>query len=206
MTEIPKLFLLAVLAAIAVTAAGSLVAWYMQEIHTLARALKRVLGGKPDAMIIAHGRGRAAGFNFANDTCAVAWDAGDWCLVYQIEELAGAEVTVDGIVVARAFRNEPRKALDQTVPNANRVTLRLIFDDPHHPDFELDLWVIGDEARRRGEATATGAIKDANRWMARAEAILRRPASPKAPYVRPPSPPPPITDQPTLFDDDDLDL
>jgi hypothetical protein len=204
MKEIPQLLLLLVLAGIAVTAAGSLVAWYMQEVHTLAGAMKRVLGGRPDAMIIAHGRGRAAGFNFANDTCAVAWDAGNWCLVYRIEELAGAEVTVDGIVVARAFRNEPRKALDQTVPDANRVTLRLIFDDPHHPDFELDLWVVGDEIRRRGEATATGAIKEANRWMARAEAILRRPGAPKAAAVRPPPPPP--SEQPTLFDDDPDDL
>ncbi|OYU70009.1 MAG: hypothetical protein CFE28_08375 [Alphaproteobacteria bacterium PA2] len=204
MKEIPQLLLLLVLAGIAVTAAGSLVAWYMQEVHTLARAMKRVLGGRPDAMIIAHGRGRAAGFNFANDTCAVAWDAGNWCLVYRIEELAGAEVMVDGIVVARAFRNEPRKALDQTVPDANRVTLRLIFDDPHHPDFELDLWVVGDEIRRRGEATATGAIKEANRWMARAEAILRRPGAPKAAAVRPPPPPP--SEQPTLFDDDPDDL
>lgn len=204
MKEIPQLLLLLVLAGIAVTAAGSLVAWYMQEVHTLSRAMKRVLGGRPDAMIIAHGRGRAAGFNFANDTCAVAWDAGNWCLVYRIEELAGAEVTVDGIVVARAFRNEPRKALDQTVPDANRVTLRLIFDDPHHPDFELDLWVVGDEIRRRGEATAVGAIKEANRWMARAEAILRRPGAPRAAAVRPPPPPP--SEQPTLFDDDPDDL
>ena len=204
MKEIPQLLLLLVFAGIAVTAAGSLVAWYMQEVHTLARAMKRVLGGRPDAMIIAHGRGRAAGFNFANDSCAVAWDAGNWCLVYRIEELAGAEVTVDGIVVARAFRNEPRKALDQTVPDASRVTLRLIFDDPHHPDFELDLWVVGDDVRRRGEATAIGAIKEANRWMARAEAILRRPSAPKAAAVRPPPPPP--AEQPTLFDDDLDDL
>lgn len=203
MKEIPQLLLLVVFAAMAVTAAGSLVAWYMQEVHTLSRAMKRVLGGRPDAMIIAHGRGRAAGFNFANDTCAVAWDAGNWCLVYRIEELAGAEVTVDGIVVARAFRNEPRKALDQTVPDANRVTLRLIFDDPHHPDFELDLWVVGDEIRRRGEATPLGAIKEANRWMARAEAILRRPTAPRTP---PPRPSPPPMEQPTLFDDDPDDL
>jgi len=160
-------------------------------------------GWAPDAMIIAHGRGRAAGFNFASDTCAVAWDAGNWCLVYRIEELAGAEVTVDGIVVARAFRNEPRKALDQTVPDANRVTLRLIFDDPHHPDFELDLWVVGDEIRRRGEATAIGAIKEANRWMARAEAVLRRPTAPRLrPFAHRPHP----AEQPTLFDDDPDDL
>ncbi len=201
MKEIPQLLLLVMFAAVAVTAAGSLVAWYMQEVHTLTRALKRVLGGRPDAMIIAHGRGRAAGFNFAEDTCAVAWDNGDWCLIYQIDELAGAEVSVDGIVVARVFRNEPRKALEQTLPNADRVTLRLIFDDPHHPDFDLDLWVADDEVRRRGELTSMGAIKDANRWMARAEAILRRGP---APAVAPPSFS--SSDQPTLFDDEPDDL
>ncbi|OXE35434.1 MAG: hypothetical protein CGW95_13825 [Phenylobacterium zucineum] len=204
MTEFPQLLLLAVLAAVAVTAAGSLVAYYIQESRTLARALKQVLGGHPDAMIIAPGRGRAAGFNFQNGTCAVAWDGGEWCLVYRIDELAGAEITIDGIVVARAFRNEQRKALDQTVPDASRVTLRLIFDDPHYPDFELDLWVVGDRGRRRGEDTATEAIRDANRWMARAEAILRHPIAPPIATVRPP--PPPRSDPPTLFDDDDRNL
>ena len=63
--------------------------------------------------------------------------------------------------------------------SAARVTLRLIFDDPHHPDFDLDLWLAGDEARRRASSPAE-AMQEANRWLARAEAILRRPVSPRA--------------------------
>ncbi|MES2724872.1 MAG: hypothetical protein V4656_17105, partial [Pseudomonadota bacterium] len=58
--------------------------------------------------------------------------------------------------------------------HAARVTLRLIFDDPQHPDFELDLWLTGDESRRVA-ASPGAAVLEANRWLARAEAILRRP-------------------------------
>ncbi len=58
------------------------------------------------------------------------------------------------------------------------MTLRLIVDDPHHPDFDLDLWLAGDETRRR--STSPGeAMQEANRWLARAEAILRRPVAPR---------------------------
>ena len=64
------------------------------------------------------------------------------------------------------------------------MTLRLIFDDPHHPDFDLDLWLAGDEARRR--ATSPGdAMQEANRWLARAEAILRRPIAPRVAAAMP---------------------
>jgi hypothetical protein len=59
------------------------------------------------------------------------------------------------------------------------VTLRLIFDDPRHPDFALDLWLTGDERRRESPAPAD-AIQEANRWLARAEAIVRRPIAPRA--------------------------
>jgi hypothetical protein len=53
------------------------------------------------------------------------------------------------------------------------VTLKLIFDDPRHPDFELDLWLEGDEQRRESRSPAD-AIQEANRWLARADAIVRR--------------------------------
>lgn len=98
-------------------------------------------------------------------------------------------------VVARAYRGEPRRALDQTLEHAARVTLRLIFDDPHHPDFDLDLWLAGDEARRRAISPGD-AMQEANRWLARAEAILRRPIAPRVAASMPgPSAAP--------FDDDD---
>ena len=172
------------LAGLAVTLLGSLAAWLLNEERRVRRNLKRVLKGPPEAMILARGRGRAAGFNFSTGLAAVAWDAGGWMLVYRLDELMGAELIVDGQVLARAYRGEPRRALDQTVEHAARVTLRLIFDDPHHPDFDLDLWLAGDEARRRA-TSPSDAMQEANRWLARAEAILRRPIAPRVAAAMP---------------------
>ena len=184
MNEWPRLFLLLALAGVVVTLLGSAAAWLMDEERRIRRALKRVLKGPAEAVIIARGRGRGAGFNTSTGLMGVAWDAGAWLLIYRLDELMGAEVIVDGQVVARAYRGEPRRALDQTLEHAARVTLRLIFDDPHHPDFDLDLWLAGDEARRRA-TSPSDAMQEANRWLARAEAILRRPIAPRVASAMP---------------------
>lgn len=206
MNEWPRLFLLLALAGVAVTALGSAAIWLMDEERRIRRALKRVLKGAPEAVIVARGRGRGAGFNFSTGLMAVAWDAGGWLLIYRLDELMGAEVIVDGQVLARAYRGEPRRALDQTLEHAARVTLRLIFDDPHHPDFDLDLWLAGDEARRRATSPAE-AMQEANRWLARSEAILRRPVAPRAGATPQPGGPsllrPIPEDDRTESDDDD---
>lgn len=198
MNEWPRLLLMLALAGVAVTLLGSLAAWLMNEERRIRRNLQRVLKGPPEAMILARGRGRAAGFNFSTGLAAVAWDAGGWMLVYRLDELMGAELIVDGQVLARAYRGEPRRALDQTVEHAARVTLRLIFDDPHHPDFDLDLWLAGDEARRNATSPAD-AMQEANRWLARAEVVLRRPQAPRAATGGPS----PLRPQPDQDDDDD---
>lgn len=177
MSEFARLLILLSLAGAALTFMGSVVIWYMDEERRIRRALRNVLGAKPEAVLIARGRGRGTGFSFATGLAAVAWDSGAWCLVYRIDELIGAELLVDGVVAARAFRGEARRALDQTGGGAEQVTLRLIFDDPKDPDFDLDLWLTGDETRRK--ATPVQAVQEANRWMARSEAILRRPLPPQ---------------------------
>lgn len=179
MSEWPQLILLLVLAGVAVTVLGSAAIWLMDEERRIRRELKRVLKDAPEAMIIAPGRGRGAGFNFSTGLMAVAWDAGGWLLVYRLDELMGAELIVDGQVLAKAYRGEPRRGLDQPVEHAARVTLRLIFDDPHYPDFDLDLWLAGDEARRKATSPADAA-QEASQWINRAEAVLRRPVAPRA--------------------------
>lgn len=197
MSDLARLLLLLGFAGAVITAAGSVMIWYMEETRRIRRALKKVLKGDPEAMIVAPGRGRAAGFSFSTGLLAVAWDSGGWCLVYRIDELQGAEIIVDGTVVARAYRGEPRRPLDQALDEAARVSLRLIFDDPANPDFELDLFAAVDAARRP-DASPKAAVQEANRWMARAEAILRRPglhAPPPEPVIAPP-PPAPIAPQP----------
>ncbi len=217
MTDMARLFLLLGIAGAAVTFLGSLALWFLDEPRRIRRALRRVLGAEPEAMVLAQGRGRGAGFAFQTGLAAVAWDRGDWCLIYRIDELIGAELVVDGQVAARVYRGEPRRALEQRVSSADQITLRLIFDDPRNPDFDLDLWMRGDEARR-DDWSPQKAIHEANSWLARCDAILRRPAAPKAapvvsappaPPTPPPAPPPPqparveAADEPPPWDDDD---
>jgi len=186
MSELWRLLLLVTLSASAVTFVGSAAIWFMDEERRIRRALRHVLKGPPETVIVAKGRGRGAGFNFTTNQAAVAWDSGAWCLIYRIDELMGAELSVDGQVIGRVFRGEPRRAIDQIVQQAAQVTLKLIFDDPRHPDFELDLWLEGDQQRRESRSPAD-AIQEANRWLLRADAIVRRPLAPKARTASPPS-------------------
>lgn len=178
MSELWRLLVLVTLSASAVTCAGSAAIWFMDEDRRIRRALRHVLKGPPETVIVAKGRGRGAGFNFSTNQAAVAWDSGAWCLIYRIDELMGAELSVDGQVIGRVFRGEPRRAIDQVVQQAAQVTLKLIFDDPRHPDFELDLWLESDQQRRETRSPAD-AIQEANRWLLRADAIVRRPLAPK---------------------------
>jgi hypothetical protein len=191
MSELWRLLLLVTLSASAVTFVGSAAIWFMDEERRIRRALRHVLKGAPETVIVAKGRGRGAGFNFTTNQAAVAWDSGAWCLIYRIDELMGAELSVDGQVIGRVFRGEQRRAIDQIVQQAAQVTLKLIFDDPRHPDFELDLWLEGDQQRRESRSPAD-AIQEANRWLLRADAIVRRPLAPKAKAAPPPSSEPAI--------------
>lgn len=180
MTDMWRLLMMLALAGTAVTFVGSLALWWLNDERRIRRALRHVLKSDPEAMLVARGRGRGAGFSFASGAMAVAWDRGAWCLLYRIDEVTGAELIIDGQVVAKVFRGEQRQALEQQVSSADQVTLRLIFDDPRNPDFELDLWLRGDEDRR-DDWSPRAAIQVANRWLARVEAIVRRPARPVPP-------------------------
>ncbi|MFC3077577.1 hypothetical protein ACFODL_05700 [Phenylobacterium terrae] len=188
MNDLARLLLWIALAGTVVTLLGSAAIWFMDEERRIRRSLKRVLRTTPEATVIARGRGRGAGFCFSTGSMAVSWDGGAWCLVYKIDELVGAELIVDGQVLARAFRGEPRKAMDQVVGAMEKVTLRLVFDDPRFADFDLDLWLPGDDSGRR-PAPSTEAVGEAARWITRVEAILRR--APRAgARVAPPAPSP----------------
>lgn len=218
MSEVARLLLFVAIAGSAVTFLGSLAIWYGDEDRRIRRALRNVLKGEPEGVVVARGRGRGAGFSFATNLLAVAWDRGGWCLLYRLEELMGAELLIDGQVMGRVFRGEGRRAIDHVSPQAETVTLRLVFDDPRHPDFALDLWVPGDELRRESRSPAE-LVQEANRWLARCEAIVRRPLPPRPerpatapvpaapsvaprPAAAPPSPADPVLDD---FDDEDVD-
>jgi hypothetical protein len=186
MDEVTRLLVLLGVAGVAVTVLAGVARWRMEEGRRVRRGLKVILQGRVDGFLVAFGRGCGVGFNFANNQVAVVWDAGAWGLVYALDELMGAEAIVDGQVVGRVHRGETRRALD-AFDAVQRVTLRLVFDDPGNPDFALDLWLPEDEGRR-DELPPADAIAEANRWLARIEALLRRPTT-----TRRATPPPAVT-------------
>lgn len=174
MDEVARLILLLALAGGALTVLGGAFVWFLDEGRRIRRSLKKMLGCAPHALLIARGRGKGIGFDFGANTIAVTWDGGGWCLLYRLEELLGAELIVDGQVLARAHRGEARRPLDQLTGADELVRLRFVFDDPAYPDFDLDLWRPEDDDRRRA-LNAPEAVQEANRWIARMDSLLRRP-------------------------------
>jgi hypothetical protein len=184
MDEVTRLLALLGVAGIAVTILAGVARWQMNEARRVRRGLKAVLKGDTHGFLVALGRGRGVGFNFTRNQVAVVWDAGAWGFLYALDELMGAEVIVDGLVVGRVHRGESRRALD-AFDAVERVALRLVFDDPGQPDFVLDLWLPEDEGLR-DELPPGEAIAEANRWLARIEALLRRPITTRRPPLTPP--------------------
>jgi hypothetical protein len=209
MDEVTRLLALLGVAGIAVTVLAGVVRWRMNETRRIRRGLKAVLKGDTHGFLVALGRGRGVGFNFTRNQVAVVWDAGAWGLVYALDEMMGAEVIVDNLVVGRVHRGEARRALD-AFDAVERVALRLVFDDPGSPDFVLDLWLPEDEGTR-DELPPSEAIAEANRWLARIDALLRRPITTRRPAQTPPpavTPPASPEGQPPIFQlqaDEDAD-
>jgi hypothetical protein len=178
MNQLGSFLVLIVVAAVTLAAVGAVVAWYNEEGRRIRRGLRKVLKGETHALIVAHGSGRGAGFNFTSNTMAVAWDAGEWCLIYRIEELVGVELIVDGQVAGRTFRGEPRRAVDAVGGAERQVSLRLVFDDPQHADFILELWNAA-RVLKHPVLQANEAVEEGNRWLARLESIFRRQRTPR---------------------------
>lgn len=210
MDEVARLLTLLALLGVALTALGGACVWFLDETRRIRRTLTQALQAIPQPMLVARGRGVGIGFDLARNLVAVTWDRGGWQMTYRLDEMIGVELVVDRHVAARAFRGEPRRPLDQLAAPTERLRLRFVFDDPAHPDFELDLWRPEDEGRR-GRLDADEALHEANRWMARMESLLRRPAAAKpplsvaTPQAAPRSAAVPATRAPIgpLFDDDD---
>jgi hypothetical protein len=182
-SETARLMLILALAGAAFTFIGSGLIWVMDPARRLGQALKRVLGASPEAVLLSPSTGRGAGLAFQTERLAVCWNNGAWCLIYRIDELTGAELLIDGQVVGRALRGEPSRTLDRAGAASDSIVLRLIFDDPRHPDFKVELWTRSD-AMRREAPSPTDAIAEANSWLARTEALIRRPRpGPPAPVI-----------------------
>ena len=200
MTDLLRILLLLGIAGSAVTLVGSAAVWWRDEERRLTRIIRRVLGDDPDAVIIAHGRNAAAAVSLSQGKALVLRDGGARALLYPLLALQGAELVIDDQVAARAWRGEARRPLDRIDNDADRVTLRLVFDNARDPDFELELWPPL-SAVRRDAASVADAIQEARTWMARAEVILRQPSARAS--VQTPPPPPPDDDPP--WDEDEPD-
>jgi hypothetical protein len=190
MDEAARLLTLLALVGGALTLAGTGMLWFLDETRRIRRTLTKALGHPPEPGLIVRGRGVGIGFDLPSNRVVVVWDRGAWRLDYSLDELMGVDLIVDRQVAARTFRGETRRPLDHLAAPTEGVRLRFVFDDPAHPDFSLDLWQPGDD-NVRGRLHADDALEEANRWMARMEALLRRPVA------RAPAAPTTIPDRPT---------
>jgi hypothetical protein len=172
MSEWLRLVLLIGVGGVGVTLLAMGLARLMAEDQRLARTFRRGLDVRPDASLIAHGSGRGVALSLAARRIVTVWDSGGWHMIYALEELLGAELDLDGEVAARAMRGEPRRLLDRSSGAEREVRLRLLFDEPRHPDIELVLWPA--RQGRGGPTRPREAISEANRWIARVETLLRR--------------------------------
>lgn len=203
MTESARLLLGLALAGACVTFLGSLILWVRDPVRTMQRALRRVLGVAPDSLLLSPAHSRGVAIAVEAGKIGVCWDDGKWCLVYRLDELTGIELRLDDQVVGRVVRGEASRMLDRANGAAESVVLRLIFDDARYPDFDIELWARGDSLRRVAPTPAE-AITEGNSWLARTEAILRRPRT-TAPQVAEPRVATPPPQAPDDYDDDEDD-
>ena len=80
--------------------------WWMEPSRRLSRALSRALEARPDALAFSPLRGRAIGMALDERRVAVVDGFDDPGLVFDLDELVGAELILDGQVAARAMRGE----------------------------------------------------------------------------------------------------
>ena len=172
MSEFARTLLLLAIAGAVVTLVGSAVRWLRDQQSRIRASLVKGLGRRPDVMLA--GEGGGAAISFSAGLVAIAWDNGGWRIVYPLAELRGGELIVDNQVAARAIPGEARRVLDQVVSAAGQVVLRLIFDDPARPHFDLLLYTAANDARR-DQPSPSAAIAAANEWLARIDALQRRP-------------------------------
>jgi len=202
MNDAFRLVLLLVIAALALTAVGAIVARSLDQGRRLTRYLKMALGAEPEGVMMDRGGGRAMAFNLQAGRIAVLWDKGRKGLVYKLDQLIGAEMMVDNIVLARCFRDRPVMPLDEIPLAAHRGVMRVVFDNPRDPEYELEIWPAmngrGHEHRSPAEAVQAG-----RKWLTRLEAIQRRPA-PRT-LTRPVAPTPIVPDEDDLppWDEDE---
>jgi hypothetical protein len=202
MNDALRLVLLLVIAGAALTAVGGLLARYFDPQRRMIRYLRQALQAAPEGVMLDRGAGRALAFNIEAARVSVLWDQGRQGLVYKMDQLMGGEMMVDHQVLARSYRGEPRRLLDEIPMSAHKITLRLIFDNPRDPEFELELWPAR-HGRGHQYPSPADAVMMGRRWLASLEAILRRPPARMLTKPAPLVPVLPDEDEPPPWDEDE---
>ena len=178
MNDALRLVLLLLIAAAILTVVGTLVSRALDMRRRLLRYLRQALGAEPEAVLMDRGGGRALAFNLDVGSVAVLRDKGRKGLVYRLDQLMGGEMMADNAVLMRSMRDKPGLPLNEIPLGAARVTLRLVFDNPREPEYELELWPALN-GRGREHPSPADAIQAGRRWLTGLESILRRPAAPR---------------------------
>lgn len=201
MNDVLRLVILLVIAALALTAIGAMVARWLDPARRLVRYLRLALQATPEAVMLDRGAGKAMAFNIEAGKIAVLWDKGRKGYVYRLAQLTGAEMMVDNIVIARCFRDRPVMPLDEIPLSASRGVMRLVFDNPRDPEYELEIWPAMN-GRGHEYPSPAEAVQAGRKWLTRLEALLRR--APPRTLTRPAAPAPilPDEDEPPPWDDD----
>lgn len=160
--------------------------WWMESERRLRRAMRNALAGEPDMLAMAPSEGKAAGLDLTHNQLAALWNRGAIGLVFDLEEIDGAEIIVDGHVVNRVRRHFGRREMDVLVEDAETVILRLLFNSPLCPEFEISLWrahwtldIPAQPARGPAASgspragTASEGLRQGRRWLAHIEALIR---------------------------------
>jgi hypothetical protein len=204
MNDALRLVLLLAIAGVALTVVGGLLARYLDQQRRIMRYLRQALSAHPEGVLLDRGLGRALAFNIDTGRVAVLWDRGRTGLVYKMDQLMGGEMMVDHMVLARSYRGEPRKLLDEIPLSARKITLRLIFNNPRDPEFELELWPAR-HGRGHEHPSPAEAVLAGRRWLTSLEAILSRPAARMLTKPAPLTPVLPDEDEPPPWDEDEED-
>src|SRR5215469_12671045 len=202
MNDALRLALLLLIAALALTAIGAIVARSLDQGRRLTRYLRMALSAEPEGVMMDRGGGKAMAFNLEAGKIAVLWDKGRKGLVYRLDQLVGAEMMVDHIVLARCFRDRPSMPLDEIPMAAHRGVMRVVFDNAQEPEYELEIWPAMN-GRGHEYSSPAEAVQAGRKWLTRLEAILRRP--PPRTLTRPAAPAPilPDEDEPPPWDEDE---
>ncbi len=203
MNDVLRLVLLLVIAALALTAVGALIARWLDPARRLTRYLRTALEAAPEGVMMDRGGGKAMAFNIDAGKIAVLWDKGRKGYVYKLEQLVGAEMMVDNLVLARCFRDRPIVPLDEIPMSAHRGVMRVVFHNPRDPEYELEIWPAMN-GRGHEYASPADAVQAGRKWLTRLEALLRKPAPRTLTRPAPPSPILPDEDEPPPWDDDDM--